>query len=55
MFQDIEKKYTLDEKLKIINNSPYIKIVRKAEKLKDEDVYISIKRKGKTVYIVAEK
>ena len=47
-------KYTLDEKLQIINKSPYIKIVTKFKKLKDDDVYVAVKRRGKMIYVVAE-
>jgi hypothetical protein len=49
-----EKKYTNIEKLKIIDRSKYIKIVKKKEDLEPDDVYIPIKKDGKTVYIVAQ-
>ncbi len=48
-----KKKYTTSEKLKIIDRSRYIKIVKKKEDLGPDDVYIPIKKDGKTVYIVA--
>ena len=50
----MEKKYTDIEKLKIIERSKYIKIVKKKEELKPDDVYIPIKKDGKIRwYIVA--
>jgi len=50
----MENKYTNIEKLKIIERSKYIKIVKKKEELKQDDVYIPIKKDGKIKwYIVA--
>jgi hypothetical protein len=50
----MENKYTDIEKLKIIERSKYIKIVKKKEELKPDDVYISIKKDGKIKwYVVA--
>jgi hypothetical protein len=51
----VNKKYTVDERLKILDNSRYIRIVKNLKDLTEDDVYIPIKKRGKTVYIVAEK
>ena len=50
-----EKKYTINEKLKIIDRSRYIRIVRNKKNLTENDIYVPIKKNGKIVYIVAEK
>ncbi len=50
-----EKKYTMSEKLKIIDRSRYIRIVKNEKDLTENDIYVPIKKNGKTVYIVAEK
>ena len=51
----VNKKYTVDERLKILDNSRYIRIVKNLKDLTEDDVYIQTKKGGKTVYIVAEK
>jgi len=54
MKTEMEKKYTNIEKLKIIDRSKYIKIVKKKEDLKPDDVYIPITKDGKIKwYVVA--
>mgnify|MGYP001626227607 CR=1 FL=1 len=55
MESQIEKEYTTEEKLKIISNSRYIKIIKNKENLKQYSVYIPIKRNGQIVYVVVEK
>ncbi len=49
------KKYTLTEKLKIIDRSRYIRIVKREKDLSENDIYVPIKKNGKKVYIVAQK
>ncbi|SIM62288.1 hypothetical protein [Cuniculiplasma divulgatum] len=49
------KQYTANEKLKIINRSRYIKIVKSEKDLKENDIFVQIKKNGKKVYIVAQK
>jgi len=54
MKTEMEKKYTNIEKLKILDRSKYIKIVKKKEDLKPDDVYIPITKDGKIKwYVVA--
>ncbi len=50
----IKKKYTTEEKLKIINNSRYIKIVKDKKELKQDSIYLPIRRNGQLAYIVVE-
>jgi hypothetical protein len=49
------KKYTMNEKLRIIDRSRYIKIVKNEKDLTENDIYVPIKKNGKTVYIVVQK
>ena len=49
------KTYTMNERLKIIDRSRYIKIVKNKKYLTENDIYVPIKKNGKTVYIVADK
>ena len=56
MVEETERKeYTLDDRLKIVERSKYIRIVKNKKDLKDDDIFIPIKEKGKTVYMVAVK
>lgn len=47
------KQYSMSERLKIIDRSRYIIIVRNEKHLKENDVYIPIFKNGKKVYIVS--
>ena len=45
--------YNTTDKLIILSRCRYIRIVKNKNKLKENDVYIPIKKNGKVVYIVA--
>ena len=47
------QKYTMSERLKIIDRSRYIVIVKNEKHLKNNDVYVPIFKNGKKVYIVS--
>lgn len=42
------------EKLRILDRTKYIKIVKNKQKLKNTDVYIPIRKNNKIVYVVAQ-
>ncbi len=48
----VDKEYTWDERLKILENSKCIRIVKHP---RHDDVYVPIEENGRTVYVVAEK
>ncbi|WP_175266947.1 hypothetical protein [Acidiplasma cupricumulans] len=41
------KKYTMNEKLKIIDRSRYIKIIKNEKDLTENDIYVPIKKMAK--------
>ena len=49
----IKEEYSMSKRLKILNRSRYIIIVKNKKHLKDNDVYVPIYRDGKKVYIVS--